>query len=283
MDGTTFQTFISTAVAWLVTAVPNLVTAIVLLIAGYVIAGWVSKLVTSLLGSRAHIDQTLTPVISTILRSGIMIVTVVAVLGQLGVQIASILAVLGAAGLAIGLALQGTLSNIAAGIMLLWLRPFRAGESVETKDTNGTVTEVGLFATTVRTPDGAYHFVPNSSLWNTPIRNTTRNPARRVEVVVGIDYGDDISSARDVLLGLMREEPRVNRAPEPVVLVSGLTDKAVNLTMRCWVASGEHGRVTADLTERAKIALDRAGMYAPFPRNVVKIDEPATELEPSPV
>ena len=283
MDSAMFETFISTATAWLVTAVPNLVTAILLLVAGYLVAGWVSRLVSSLLASRPQIDQTLTPVIATILRGGIIIVTVIAVLGQLGVQIASILAVLGAAGLAIGLALQGTLSNIAAGIMLLWLRPFRAGENVETKDTNGTVTEVGLFATTVRTPDGAFHFVPNSSLWNTPIRNTTRNPTRRVEVVVGIDYGDDIARARDVLLGLMRGDARVNRTPEPAVLVSGLTDKAVNLTMRCWVASAEHGRVTADLTERAKIALDSAGMYAPFPRHVVKAGEAPTELEPSPV
>ncbi len=283
MDGATFQTFISTAMAWLVTAVPNLVTAILLLIAGYVVAGWASKLVMRLLGARPNIDQTLTPVIATILRSGIIIVTVVAVLGQLGVQIASILAVLGAAGLAIGLALQGTLSNIAAGIMLLWLRPFRAGEAVETKDTAGTVTEVGLFATSVRTADGSFHFVPNSTLWNTPIRNLTRNPTRRVDVVVGIDYGDDISRARDVLLGLMREEPRVNRAPEPAVLVSGLTDKAVNLTLRCWVASADHGRVTADLTERAKIALDLAGIYAPFPRHVVRNTDLATELEPSPV
>jgi small conductance mechanosensitive channel len=283
MDGAAFQTFISTATAWLVTAVPNLVTAIILLIAGYLVAGWVARLVTTVLASRANIDQTLTPVIATILRSGIIIVTIVAVLGQLGVQIASILAVLGAAGLAIGLALQGTLSNIAAGIMLLWLRPFRAGESIETKDTNGVVTEVGLFATTVRTGDGSFHFVPNSSLWNTPIRNTTRNPIRRVEVVVGIDYGDDISKGRDVLIGLMRTDPRVKSVPEPQVLVTGLTDKAVNLTMRCWVASTEHGRVTADMTERAKIALDRAGMYAPYPRHVVRDAEPATELEPSPV
>ena len=283
MDGATFQTFISASIAWLVTAVPNLVTAVVLLVAGYFVAGWVAKLVTRLLGSRPNIDQTLTPVIATILKSGIIIVTVIAVLGQLGVQIASILAVLGAAGLAIGLALQGTLSNIAAGIMLLWLRPFRAGESIETKDTNGTVTEVGLFATTVRTGDGSFHFVPNSSLWNTPIRNTSRYATRRVEVIIGIDYGDDISRARDVLIGLMREDPRVERAPEPQVLVAGLTDKAVNLTMRCWVASKEHARVTADMTERAKIALDKAGMYAPFPRNVVRDVDAATELEPSPV
>lgn len=283
MDGTAFQTFISTAMAWVVTAVPNLVTAVLLLIAGYVVAGWLARLVTALLASRPQIDQTLTPVIATILRTGVIIVTIVAVLGQLGVQIASILAVLGAAGLAIGLALQGTLSNIAAGIMLLWLRPFRAGESIETKDTNGTVTEVGLFATTLKTGDGSFHFVPNSSLWNTPIRNTTRYATRRVDVVVGIDYGDDISKARDVLIAIMREDARVERVPEPQVLVSGLTDKAVNLTMRCWVPSRDHGRVSADLTERAKISLDKAGIYAPFPRHVVRDSEPATELEPSPV
>ncbi len=283
MDTVAFETFLIQSTDWVVKAVPNLLAALLLLVVGYLAAGWVSRMVARLLALRPHIDQTLTPVIATILRSAILIVTLIAVMGQLGIQIASVLAVLGAAGLAIGLALQGTLSNIAAGIMLLWLRPFRAGEGIETKDTAGTVTEIGLFATTVRTADGSYHFVPNSSLWNTPIRNTTRNPTRRVEVVIGIDYGDDISRARDVLLALMNEDARVLRLPEPAVVVSGLTDKAVNLTLRCWTSSADHGRVTADLTERAKISLDRAGLYAPYPRHVVRVDDAPTELEPSPV
>lgn len=284
MDGQTIQTFVNQTIDWVVKAVPNLVAAVFILIIGYLLASWISKLVARLLSSQSHIDQTLTPVIATILRSAILIVTFVAVLGQLGVQIASVLAVLGAAGLAIGLALQGTLSNIAAGLMLLWLRPFRAGDAIETKDTSGAVTEVGLFATTVRMADGSFHFVPNSSLWNTPIRNTTRNPTRRVEVVVGIDYGDDISKARDVLIKLMREDERVQKTPEPQVLVTGLTDKAVNLSLRCWAPSKDHFRVGADLTERAKIALDAAGIYAPYPRHVVRgPEEAATELEPAAV
>lgn len=283
MDEVAVEAFLIQSTDWVVRAVPNLLAALLLLIGGYLVAGWVSSLATRMLAQRPHIDQTLTPVISTILRTGILIVTLIAVLGQLGVQIASILAVLGAAGLAIGLALQGTLSNIAAGIMLLWLRPFRAGETVETKDTAGTVTEIGLFATLIRTADGSYHFVPNSAMWNTPIRNTSRNATRRVEAVVGIDYGDDISNARDILLELMRNDERINDTPEPSVTVTGLTDKAVNLTLRCWTASANHGRVSADLTERAKIALDRAGLYAPFPRHVVRGADPATEMEPSSV
>lgn len=279
MDAVTFQTFMMRTVDWVVTAVPNLVAALLLLVAGYLAAGWASRLAARLLAARPQIDQTLTPVIATILRSGILIVTLIAVLGQLGVQIASVLAVLGAAGLAIGLALQGTLSNIAAGIMLLWLRPFRAGESVETKDAIGTVTEVGLFATTIRAADGAFHFVPNSALWNTPIRNTTRNPTRRVDVTVGIDYGDDIAAARAVLMALMTGDKRVRPVPDPQVVVSSLGDTAVKLTLRCWTASADHGAVSADLTEAAKTALERAGLYAPVPRHVVR----ATELAPSAV
>ncbi len=283
MDSATFQAIVSQATDWFVKAVPNLVAAIALMAAGYLVAGWVSKAAARVLATRPHIDQTLTPVIATILRMAILIVTFVAALGQLGVQIASVLAVLGAAGLAIGLGLQGTLSNIAAGIMLLWLRPFRAGESIETATASGTVTEVGLFATTMRTADGSYHFVPNSSLWNTPIRNTSRNPVRRVEVVVSIDYGADIASARAVLLALMHDDARVKPHPAPQVRVSELTDKAVNVAMRCWASTAEHGQVKAELTERAKTAMDKAGLFAPFPRNVVRPVEAATESASSSV
>lgn len=205
---------------WLVNAVPNLIGALLLLAAGYFISRWAANVVKRLMGVRTQVDQTLTPVLATFVRYVVMIIAVVAALGQLGVQIASVLAVLGAAGLAIGLALQGTLSNIAAGLMLLWLRPFRAGEYIDADGIAGTVVEVGLFASTLRTAEGIYRFAPNSDLWNKPILNYTRNPTRRLEFVVGIDYRDDIAKARDVLLTLARSDTRILSEPEPLVVIS---------------------------------------------------------------
>ena len=199
----------------------------------------------------------------------ILIITIVAVLGQLGVQIASALAVLGAAGLAIGLALQGTLSNIAAGLMLLWLRPFRAGEYIDADGIGGTVTEVGLFATTLRTGEGVFHFVPNSALWNKPILNFARNATRRMDIAIGIDYGDDIAVARKALMDLAAADERVLKDPAPQVMVAALADSSVNLTLRCWAPTEVYWPALWSLTEGAKAAVERAGLSIPFPQTVI--------------
>ena len=255
---------------WLVNAVPNLIGALLLLAAGYFISRWAANVVKRLMGVRTQVDQTLTPVLATFVRYVVMIIAVVAALGQLGVQIASVLAVLGAAGLAIGLALQGTLSNIAAGLMLLWLRPFRAGEYIDADGIAGTVVEVGLFASTLRTAEGIYRFAPNSDLWNKPILNYTRNPTRRLEFVVGIDYRDDIAKARDVLLTLARSDTGILSEPEPLVVISQLGDSSVNLTLRCWVPTPEYWETLWSLTEKGKAAIEAAGLSIPFPQRVVR-------------
>ena len=170
--------FAAMAWAWAVEFVPKLASAAILLLAGLILARWVGRLIASFSIRNLHIDETIRPVIAAAVRYGISIIVIVAALGQLGVQTASILAVLGAAGLAIGLALQGTLSNIAAGLMLLWLRPFRVGEYIETATVSGVVREIGLFATTLDTFDGLYRFVPNSEIWNKPLVNHSRNRGR---------------------------------------------------------------------------------------------------------
>jgi small conductance mechanosensitive channel len=191
------------------------------------------------------------------------------VLGQLGVQIASILAVLGAAGLAIGLALQGTLSNIAAGLMLLWLRPFRQGDFIDASGISGTVTEVGLFASTLRQANGVYHFVPNSDLWNTPIQNFSRNETRRLDITVGIDYSDNIATAREVLLKLAESDERIQKDPVPVVMVTELGDSSVNINLRCWSKTSDYWQTLWDLTEKAKVDIEAAGLSIPFPQRTV--------------
>ena len=283
MDQLQFQALALQISNWVVNAVPNLVAALVILAVGYFVASRLSRLVGAVMGTRAHVDQTLTPVVAAIIRYIILIITFIAVLGQLGVQIASMLALLGAAGLAIGLALQGTLSNIAAGLMLLWLRPFRAGDYIDASGIAGTVVEVGLFASTLRTADGVYHFSPNSDLWNKPILNYSRNPTRRIEVEISIDYGDDISVARKVLLDLASEDSRILASPEPVVRVEALADSSVNMMLRCWSSTADFWPVSWDLKERAKAAIEEAGLSIPYPQQVIRhVSEPsrsqATEI-----
>lgn len=283
MDQLQFQALALQISNWVVNAVPNLVAALVILGVGYFVASKLSRLIVMVMGSRPSVDQTLTPVVAAIIRYIVLIITFIAVLGQLGVQIASMLALLGAAGLAIGLALQGTLSNIAAGLMLLWLRPFRAGDYIDASGIAGTVVEVGLFASTLRTADGVYHFSPNSDLWNKPILNYSRNPTRRVQVQISIDYEDDIATARSVLLDLAASDSRVLDDPKPVVMVEALADSGVNLTLRCWSSTADFWPVSWDLRERAKTAIEGAGLSIPYPQQVIRhVGDPASAQAFSP-
>jgi small conductance mechanosensitive channel len=255
MNREQFQTFFLAVSDWVVRAVPNLLAAILILIVGWFAARTVSRLITQVMAGRTQVDQTLTPVVASFARYAILIVTIVAVLGQLGVQIASVLAVLGAAGLAIGLALQGTLSNIAAGLMLLWLRPFRAGDSILADGMEGKVEEIGLFATTMRTSEGIYRFVPNSALWNKPILNYARNGQRRVEAVVRIPREADEAKARAALLKLAAEDERVLKDPAPQVVVAAFNDTTIDLALRAWTATSQFGALNVDLVMNARAAL----------------------------
>jgi small conductance mechanosensitive channel len=191
------------------------------------------------------------------------------------VQTASIIAAIGAVGLAIGLALQGTLQNIAAGIMLLVLRPFRIGEYVEIGPIAGTVEEIGLFATKLRAVDGIYILAPNSTLWNQPVWNFTRNRTRRNDVSVGIDYGDDIGHAERTLVRLAANDARVLAEPAPAAFVASLGDSAVNVTLRYWTSPSDYLATKMDLTKAAKLAFDKEGLSIPFPQQVVTFQDGA--------
>jgi small conductance mechanosensitive channel len=181
------------------------------------------------------------------------------------------LAALGAIGLAIGLALQGTLANIAAGIMILWLRPFRVGDDIAAGDVSGTVKEVGLFASTLKTYEGIFLFVPNSDLWDTKITNYTRSSPRMVRSSFAIAYGDDIARARRALLGVAEGDARVLAEPPPAVSVSGLGDNAVTLELKAWTSGSDWAQVGFDMIERGKLALEAAGITIPFPQRDVHI------------
>jgi small conductance mechanosensitive channel len=243
----------------------SLLSAIVILIAGYVLAGWVSRAIRNKLQRIKRFDKTLVPVLSQIARYAILVFTIVLVLAEFGIQTASIITVLGAAGLAIGLALQGTLQNVAAGLMLLFLRPFKIGDFIKTGAGSGTVDEIGMFVTEMRTSEGLYISVPNSKIWSDAITNYSKLPTRRVEMVVGISYDDDIDKARGLILKLALDEERVLDEPEPVVSVINLGDSSVDLRLRAWANRSDYWDVRWGLIRDVKYALDKAGISIPYP------------------
>lgn len=250
----------------------DLLGAILILLVGWLVASWAKRAARRALDRTGKVDETLKPFIANVVRYFILVLVLIAVLAQFGIQTASIIAVLGAAGLAIGLALQGTLQNIAAGMMLLFLRPFRTGEYIDADGIAGTVDEIGLFTSHMRTADGVYTEVPNSMLWNRPITNYSRMATRRLDLDVGIGYGDDIDKAQAALMDLLTADSRVRTDPaEPQVLVSELGDSAVVLRLRCWTATADYWPLRFDLTKAAKQRLDREGISIPFPQRDVHL------------
>lgn len=257
----------------------DLIAGIVLLCLGWLFAGWAQRTMLKLLGRTPRMDRTLRPVIASVVRYLILVLVVVAVLAQFGVQTTSIIAILGAAGIAVGLALQGTLQNIAAGMMLLFLRPFQVGDYIDAEGLAGTVEEIGLFITRLTTFDGLYRSVPNARLWNAAIVNYSRLPTRRLDLQAGISYGDDLAKAQDLLLGILESDPRVKDNPPPQVLVEDLADSAVILNLRCWCGKDDYWDLLFDLTKAVKIELEDAGFTIPFPQREVHVVESVKAAE----
>lgn len=276
--GNELSVFMTQLTAWAAVAVPSFISAMLLLIIGWWFAGRVETSLRALFGRQNRIDATLFGVIASLARYTILVLVIVAVLGQLGIQTTSIIAALGAAGLAIGLAMQGTLSNIAAGMMLLWLRPFRVGDYIDTGTVAGTVKDVGLFASELHTWDGIYLFVPNSQLWNTRIINYSRLPTRLVDLKFGIAYENDPQRGQKILLDLANNNPMVLKLPsEPATFVDELGPDAVVLRLRCWASNADYWTVRRALTEQGKAALEGAGFTIPFPQRQIRYVGPPGE------
>ena len=249
----------------------DVVAAFAILVAGWTAAGWFGRGARRGLERIPQVDATLRPVAANSVRYTILIATVLAALSQLGVETTSIIAVLGAAGLAIALALQGTLGNVAAGVTLLILRPFRVGDYIEAGGTAGTVDAIGLFVTELHTADNVYLSVPNSALWNAAIRNYSRNPTRRIEIVVGVGYEDDLDKAIAAIEAEVAADPRVLDEPAPVTAVQALADSSVNIVVRAWTETSDAWTTTGDLTKRIKERLDREGISIPYPQRTVHL------------
>ncbi len=258
--------------SWISTNSWGVITAIFVLIVGWFFSRLASSAIKDFAKRTTKLDKTIAPLLSQLVRYGILIVTIIISLSQLGVATTSMLAVLGAAGLAIALALQGTLSNVAAGVMLIWLRPFSIGEYIYASDIEGTVTEIGLFSTKIRTASGLYVFAPNSKLWSSSITNEDRLEHRRINIKIGISYDADISKARKVLLKIAKDEKRVISEKQPSVHVDSLADSAVILSFRAWVKSNDYYSVKFLFNEQVKLALDKAKIEIPYNKLDVNIN-----------
>jgi len=241
---------------------------LLIFVIGLRVARWVSGLAERGL-ARAQVEPTAVLFLRKVAYVILLVVLVLAVLQVFGVPMTSMIAVLGAAGLAIGLALKDSLSNIASGVMLVTLKPFRVGDIVTINGETGRVETVSIFQTQLRGPDNQTIVLPNSLITTDSIINLTPGLMRRIELVIGIGYGDDIETARGVALGIMRADPRVLEEPAPDVLVYALADFSVNLGIRCHVANADHFVTKCELTERIKLGFDAAGISIPFPQRDV--------------
>lgn len=246
----------------------NLIAAIAI----YIIGKWLAKVVanfTEKLMLKSKVEQTLASFVKHIVYALLLAVVIIAALNRLGVNTTSAVAVIGAAGLAIGLALQGSLANFAAGVMLILFKPYKIGDFIEAGGTSGTVAEIQIFNTLLNTPDNRRIIVPNSIITGGNIANWSAISHRRVDLTFGISYGDDMKKAKDILLKLVKDDSRVLSEPAPVVAVSELGDSSVNLVCRPWVKPADYWGVRFDITEKGKIALEKEGLTIPFPQRDV--------------
>lgn len=248
----------------------QIVAAIAILIAGRIAARILAVAARKGM-KRADMDENLVGFVSGLIYYGVLVSTFIAVLGKLGVQTAQFVAVIGAAGLAVGLALQGSLSNFASGVLLLIFRPFRKGDYVEAGGTAGSVQEISVFTTILHTPDNKKVIVPNSQITGGVITNYSATGTRRVDLVAGISYGDDIPKAKEVLRRIVESHASVLQEPAPVIEVGELADSSVNLLVRPWVNSADYWRVYWDLTEAIKMEFDKEGISIPFPQRDVHL------------
>ena len=246
----------------------NILAGLGTIIIGFWLSSKASSMVRKQMSTLQRVDKTLTPILASTIRYAGFILTLVVALGQFGVQTTSIIAVLGAAGLAIGLALQGTLSNVASGIMLLLLRPFSVGDWIETNSISGTVREIGLFATQIDTFDNIYITVPNSSIWSATIINNSRHQIRRMDLDIGIGYNSDLNEVEKALITLTKDK-RILSDPEPQFLVVDYADSAILVRLRLYAQYEDFFALNWDLKRRLKPLLDAHNIEIPFPQRVV--------------
>lgn len=273
MDIPKLESYMETFMTRGVEYAPKVMLAVVTLLLGL----WVIRLLTRVLDHRLlakAVDPSLRTFLSGTIGGVLRVLLVLSAASMIGVETTSFLAALGTAGLAVGLALQGSLANIAGGVLILFLRPFRVGHLIEAGDRTGFVKAIGLFTTTVETPDLKTVIIPNGQLSGGVIVNYDERGVRRVDLVIGIAYGADLHEARRVCMKVMEEHPLVRKDPAPEVNVLALADSAVELAVRPFVNPKDYWRVYFEVTEQVKLSFDAAGIEIPFPQRVVHMPTP---------
>ncbi len=246
-------------------------------IAIFIIGRWLGNRLVSLMQKgmkRANIDPTLVSFVGNILSVLVLIFVVIAALSKLGVETTSLAAIFAAAGLAIGLSLQSSLSNLAAGVMIIAFRPFRVGDFIEAAGSMGTVAEVSIFTTKLNTPDNKRIILPNGQIIDSAITNFSANDTRKIDLTFGIGYGDDIKKAKQILEDILLNDPRVLEEPEPQIVVRNLGESSVDLAVRPWVKSSDYWPLTFDLLENVKLRFDEEGISIPFPQRDLHMIQP---------
>jgi small conductance mechanosensitive channel len=246
----------------------NIIVALVIFVVGKMLAKTISNLLRKAM-QKSGMDSMLVDFLGGISYAILLVSVVLAAVSSLGIEITSLLAIFGAAGLAVGLALKDSLSNFAAGVMIIIFRPFKIGDFITAGGSTGVVDEIGLFCTLLHTGDNQRIILPNSAVLSGTIVNTSALPTRRIDLVIGIGYDDNIAQARDVILGIIDADARILKDPEAAIAVAELADSSVNLNVRPWVKSDDYWPVRADLLENIKVALDSAGISIPYPQQDV--------------
>ena len=242
----------------------KILIALVIFLIGQLIAKIIARVLGKVL-THTKLDKILVAFIQSLVNALLLVFVIVAALDQLGVNTNSVIAVLGAAGLAIGLALQGSLQNFAAGFMLLIFRPFKGGDFVEAAGTAGIIEKIGIFSTTLHTGDNKEVIIPNGSIYSSNIVNYSKRPTRRIDMIFSIGYEDDIRAARDIIAAILKDEPRILPEPTPLIAVGELAVNSVNFFVRPWVKTDDYWDVKFALTEKIKLAFDANGITIPFP------------------
>ena len=248
----------------------RIIAAIIILIVGRWVSLGIKKLIKRIM-RKSKTDETLVSFVANLSYVALLAFVVIAALNQLGIQTASFIAVVGAAGLAIGLALQGSLANFAAGVLMIIFKPFKADDFIEAAGVSGVVEKIQIFTTQLKTPDNKTIIIPNSKVLGGNITNYTVKGTRRVDMVFGISYNDDIDKARQIIRDIIEPDDRVLKDPALMVVVSELADSSVNLTARAWTKADDYWSVFFETTEKVKKAFDEKGISIPFPQTDVHL------------
>ena len=243
----------------------NIVMALVIFIVGKMVVKIITNIARKLM-TNAKVDNLLIDFIASIINGVLLLFVIIAALNQLGVDTTSLIALIGAAGLAIGLALQGSLQNFAAGVMLIVFRPFNDGDVVDAAGVTGVVEKIGIFTTIMRTPDNREVIVPNGSIFGGTITNISARDTRRVDMVFGIGYEDDLLKAKQIIIDVLEADDRVLKDPAPAVALGELADSSVNFNVRPWVKSADYWAVYSDTHEKIKLEFDKQGISIPYPQ-----------------